>query len=379
MEIDKKPGIYEELGVPRVINAMGTYTIYGVSKMSRQTIQDMNDAASSFVDLNLLQKRAGEAIARLTKNEAAYICNGAAAGIYLGLLAAVALHRGKKIRYLARQDFHDSEIVVFRSHRSPYDIILDQLGVSIVELAYSNHTLVSPKEDIEAVISERTAAIYFLESGWVAPGAPSLELTASVAKKHQLPVILDAAAMLPPADNLWNFTKAGASLAVFSGGKDLCGPQASGLIVGRKDLIDLLLESAFPKHGYGRFLKVGKEEIAGLYSALCQYLSADMGSRIQDAEDQVESACRLLNDHPYYLAARSYPNEAGQPIPRVLVKIRNAQTDEQQVLNYLSALTPPVIAAAAGKQSFYLNPMTLTKAEMEWICHQLLKFPFVQH
>ena len=371
-------GIYEELGVPRVINAMGTYTIYGGSKMSRQTIQDMGDAASSFIDLDLLQKKAGEAIARLTKNEAAYICNGAAAGIYLGLLAAVALHRGKKIRYLTRQDFRCSEVIVFRSHRSPYDIVLEQLGVPVVELAYSNHTLISPEEDIEAVISDRTAAIYFLESGWVAPGAPSLKLTASVAKKHRIPVILDAAAMLPPADNLWNFTKAGASLAVFSGGKDLCGPQASGLIVGQKGLIGLLLESAFPKHGYGRFLKVGKEEIVGLYSALCQYLSADLGSRIQDAESQVASACQLLNGHPCYLAARSYPNEAGQPIPRVLVTVCHVQMDAHKILKYLSALTPPVIAAAAGKQSFYLNPMTLTKAEMEWVCHQLLQFPFPQ-
>lgn len=371
-------GVYEELGVPRVINAMGTYTIYGGSKMSAQTIQDMNDAASSFIDLNLLQKKAGEAIARMTGNEAAYICNGAAAGIYLGLLATVALHHGKKIRYLTRQDFNDSEIIVFRSHRSPYDIVLEQLGVSIVELAYSNHSLVSPKEDIEAVISDRTAAIYFLESGWVAPGAPSLVLTASVARKHRLPVILDAAAMLPPADNLWNFTRTGASLAVFSGGKDLCGPQASGLIVGRKDLIDLLLESAFPRHGYGRFLKVGKEEIVGLYSALCQYLSSDTDSRIQAAEDQVKSACLLLNEHPCYHAVRSYPNEAGQPIPRVLIDICHSRVDERQILKYLSELTPPVIAAAAGKQSFYLNPMTLSETEMDWICHQLLLFPFAQ-
>ncbi len=89
-------GIYEELGVPRIINAMGTYTIYGGSKMSSQTLQDMEDAASSFIDLNLLQKQAGEAIAGLTHNEAAYVCNGAAAGVYLGLLAAVAAHRGKK-------------------------------------------------------------------------------------------------------------------------------------------------------------------------------------------------------------------------------------------------------------------------------------------
>lgn len=366
-------GIYEELGVPRVINAMGTYTIYGGSKMSSQTIEDMKDAASSFIDLNLLQKQAGEAIARLTSNEAAYVCSGAAAGVYLGLLAAIAAHCGKKIRYLTRQDLQESEILVFRSHRSPYDIVMEQLGVSVTELAYSNHALLCPQEDMDAAISSRTAAIYYLESGWVAPGAPSLKETTDAAKRHGLPVILDAAAMLPPADNLWKYTKAGVDLAVFSGGKDLKGPQASGLILGRKKLIDLLLESAFPKHGYGRFLKVGKEEIIGLYSALKQYLAQDQNARIQDAEDQVRLALSILNAHPGYQAVRSYPNEAGQPIPRVLITLTGQSTDAKGILHYLSCLSPPVIASAADEYSFYLNPMTLTKEEMEWICRQLIQ------
>lgn len=365
-------GIYEELGVPRIINAMGTYTIYGGSKMSSQTLQDMEDAASSFIDLNLLQKQTGEAIARLTHNEAAYLCNGAAAGVYLGLMAAVAAHRGKKIRYLTRQDFQESEILVFRSHRSPYDIVMEQLGVSVTELAYSNHTLPCPQEDMDAAISPRTAAIYYLESGWAAPGAPSLKETIDAAKRHSLPIILDAAAMLPPADNLWNYTKAGVDLSVFSGGKDLKGPQASGLIVGRKTLINLLLESAFPKHGYGRFLKVGKEEMVGLYSAIKQYLALDHEARIRDAEDQVKLARIMLNAHPGYHAVRSYPNEAGQPIPRVLINLLDQTTSSAEILQYLSRCTPPIMASAADDHSFYLNPMTLTKKEMEWICQQLL-------
>ncbi|MCI9533860.1 MAG: aminotransferase class V-fold PLP-dependent enzyme [Lachnospiraceae bacterium] len=367
-------GIYEELHVPRIINAMGTYTIYGGSKMSSQTIEDMKDAAASFIDLNLLQKKTGQAIARLTLNEAAYVCNGAAAGIYLGLLAAVALHCGKKIRYLTRQDLKESQILVFRSHRSPYDIVMEQLGVSVTELAYSNHTLPCPQEDMDAAISHRTAAIYYLESGWTAPGAPSLKETIEAAKRHGLPIILDAAAMLPPADNLWKYTKAGVDLAVFSGGKDLKGPQASGLILGRKELIDLLLESAFPKHGYGRFLKVGKEEIVGLYSALKQYLAQDQEARLQDAEDQVKLACSILNAHPGYQAARSYPNEAGQPIPRVLVNLTGQSADAKDILCYLSCCSPPIIASAADQSSFYLNPMTLTKEEMEWICSQILLY-----
>lgn len=370
-------GIYEELGVPRLINAMGTYTVYGGSLMSQQTLSDMQDAASSFIDLALLQKKTGESIANLTHNEAAYICNGAAAGVYLSILAAVAQHHRKKIRYLTRQDFQNSEVIVFRSHRSPYDIALEQAGVKIIELAYSNHSLPNPDEDLEAVISDHTAAIYYLESGWVAPGAPSLAWTCDFAQRHGIPIILDAAAMLPPVENLWHFSEMGVSLTIFSGGKDLRGPQASGLILGKKSLIDLLLDSAFPKHGYGRFLKVGKEEIVGLYSALRQYLDQDTESRILEGENQVSYACSVLNTLPFYFAQRSYPNEAGQPIPRVLVEIRDKRISSDQILHYLVNGNPPVIAASAGSQQFYLNPMTLTMEEMEQICNRLLIFPDV--
>lgn len=368
-------GIYEELGVPRIINAMGTYTIYGGSLMSQKTLRDMEDAASSFIDLRLLQAKTGEAIARLTHNEAAYICNGAAAGIYLCLLAAVAHKRNKKIQYLTRQDLHDSEVILFRSHRNPYDIALDQAGVRIVELAYPNHALPNPREDLAAVITERTAAIYYLESGWAAPGAPSLALTASVAGEYHIPVILDAAAMLPPVENLWQFSELGADLTVFSGGKDLHGPQASGLILGKKYLIALLLESAFPRHGYGRFLKVGKEEIVGLYSAVKQYLEQDQELRYQNAEQQVALACSLLNASSSYHACRDFPNEAGQPIPRILVELCDSRIDSGHILRYLSQQDPSIIVAAAGSRQFYLNPMTLTLNDTEMICRLLLQFP----
>ena len=225
-------GIYEELGVPPVINAMGTFTIYGGSKMSPQTLRDMQEAAASFVDIRLLQRRLSQAVAELTHNEAAYICGGASCGVYPSLLAAIAKKRGKKVRHLSREDFYRSEVILFRSHRNPYDIVLDQLGVKLVELAYPNHSLKDPCGDILAAVTPDTAAVYYLESGWVSPGAPALSDVIQAARTARIPVVLDAAAMLPPVENLWAYTAAGVDLAVFSGGKDLRGPQSSGLIVG---------------------------------------------------------------------------------------------------------------------------------------------------
>lgn len=365
-------GIYEELGVPRLINAMGTYTLYGGSLMSRQTLADINDAASSFVDLRLLQRKAGTAIAELTHNEAAYITCGAAAGVYLSLLSAISFHHAKKLKYLKKEDFENSEVILFRSHRSPYDIVFEQTHVKTIELAYSNHVPDSPLEDIEAAITRNTVAIYFLESGWVASGAPSLEITLQAAKKRGIPVILDAAAMLPPVDNLWRYGKMGVDLTIFSGGKDLHGPQASGLIVGKQSLIDILYESAFPVHGYGRFLKVGKEEIAGIYSAIKQYLAMDHNARAADSEAQVDWACSMLNSGSCYHAQRDYPNEAGQPIPRILVKIRNPQLDTAAVSSRLMEGEVKAVVSIVDDRHFYMNPMTMTMAELKLVCEKLL-------
>ena len=367
-------GIYEELGVPPVINAMGTFTIYGGSKMSPQTLRDMQEAAASFVDIRHLQRRLSQAAAELTHNEAAYICGGASCGVYLSLLAAIAKKRGKKVRHLTREDFYRSEVILFRSHRNPYDIVLDQLGVKLVELAYPNHGLKDPLGDILAAVTPDTAAVYYLESGWAAPGAPALSDVIRAARTAEIPVVLDAAAMLPPVENLWAYTAAGVDLAVFSGGKDLRGPQSSGLIVGSLSLIGILLEEGFPTHGYGRMFKVGREEMAGLYSALKQFLAADHGARKRDAEEQVALAQNMLGGHPLYKPLRSYPNEAGQPIPRVHVRLKEGAVSSEQILEFLAAGSPPVIAADSGPDGFYLNPMTLTMAEMELICRRLLDF-----
>lgn len=367
-------GIYEELGVPPVINAMGTFTIYGGSKMSPQTLRDMQEAAASFVDIRHLQRRLSQAAAELTHNEAAYICGGASCGVYLSLLAAIAKKRGKKVRHLTREDFYRSEVILFRSHRNPYDIVLDQLGVKLVELAYPNHSLKDPLGDILAAVTPDTAAVYYLESGWVAPGAPALSDVTRAARTAEIPVVLDAAAMLPPVENLWAYTAAGVDLAVFSGGKDLRGPQSSGLIVGSLSLIGILLEEGFPTHGYGRMFKVGREEMVGLYSALKQFLAADHGARKREAEEQVALAQNMLGGHPLYDPLRSYPNEAGQPIPRVHVRLKGGAVSSGQILEFLAAGSPPVIAADSGPDGFYLNPMTLTMAEMELICRWLLDF-----
>lgn len=367
-------GIYEELEVPRIINAMGTYTIYGGSRMSQETLQDIADAASSFVDIRQLQLQLSQHTAQLTKNESAYFCNGASSGIYLAILASIAEKKKKSIRYISKNDCVESEVIMFRSHRNPYDHALEQLGVKLVELGYSNHALVSPKDDILASITCHTTAIFYLESGWAAPGAPSLNEVIQAAHSRELPVILDAASMLPPVENLWNYTHQGVDLVIFSGGKDLCGPQASGLILGRTIYIKHLLNSAFPAHGYGRMFKIGREEMVGLYSALKQYLKMDHQARADDAENQVQLACNMLSSKSHFAPERSYPNEAGQPLPRVLVQLFDSKYSVLEIISYLQNSNPPIVVMQASHNSFFINPMSLCIEEMRRICNKLLEF-----
>lgn len=366
-------GIYEELCVPRIINAMGTFTLYGGSKMSHQTLMDMYDAASSFVDIRLLQHKLSDAIATLTYNEAAYVCSGASAGIYCSFLAALAVHFGKKMRYLKRDDFEKGEIIIFCSHRNPYDIVIDQLGLKIVQIAYANHTLPSVYEDIKNVINENTVAIYYLESGWVAAGAPKMDEVIRVAHDNHIPVIVDAAAMTPPVENLWKYTSMGADLAIFSGGKDIHGPQVSGLIVGKKEYISILLEEAFPVHGYGRMFKIGREEMVGFYSALKQYMSCDLSQRQCEAEEQIAYISNALADCPYYTTERVYPNEAGQPIARMKIKL-SEELGTGELVAYLRDGRPPVIVATDVDGGVFINPMSLSMEDVIVICEKLLAF-----
>lgn len=293
--------------------------------------------------------------------------------MYLSLLSAVAVKKKKRMRHLSKTDFSTSEVVVFRSHRNPFDVVISQLGLELVELAYSNHYLINPYEDINNAISENTIAVYYLMSGWVAPGAPSLDTVISIAHDRGIPVIVDAAAMTPPVENLWNYTNLGADLVIFSGGKDIHGPQASGLILGKKKYIDILLEEGFPVHGYGRMLKVGREEMVGLYSALKQYLNQDFEDVLKDAENQVAYACSVLAECPFYCPARSFPNEAGQPVPRVRVALPS-DIDSSTILDYLKTCKPAIILAADGEHAFFINPMSMTMDDMKTVCNSLLSF-----
>jgi L-seryl-tRNA(Ser) seleniumtransferase len=195
-----------------------------------------------------------------------------------------------------------------------------------------------------------------------------------IANHRQVPVVVDAAAQLPPVENLWRFTQMGAALAIFSGGKDLRGPQSSGLVVGRKDLIEAIRANGNPNHSIGRPMKVGKEEMVGLLAAVKLYLQRDHEARASQDEEVVAGWCAALNRVKGVQAERSFPNEAGQPLPRAKVTIDPAQAGltRDQVVERLMQGTPSIHVASGGGDAFYLNPMTLADGEEQIVLDRLL-------
>ncbi len=364
--------IYEELGITPCINAAGTYTVIGGSRMSEKTLKHICEAAQQHVSIEELLEIVQNKIAHMTHNQAAVVCNGAASGLYLTALACVSLKLRKATKYISISELQQYEILAMNAHHIPYDFAVTQTGIQQRWVGCSSIAGSMSKEDLEQAIHERTVALFYYVSspdGLDAAGALSLEETIAVGKKHNVPVIVDAAAQLPPVENLWNFTAMGATAALFSGGKDLCGPQSSGLIVGQKTLLTIIQQTNFPHYGYGRMLKVGREEIVGLYSAVKQYLEKDHTHRNTWVETMVSDILNAFTDSEVYTMERAFPNEAQQPLAYVRIALKNNRSIH--VLEQDLRKEAISIFVKSEKNVLYINPMTLQENEISLVIKKL--------
>ncbi len=365
--------IYKRLNITPMINAAGTYTMVGGSRMSEQTLKDMSDAARSHVDIKELQIKVNQRLAVITKNEAASVCNGAASGLYLATATCVAKKSGRPFNTLSLSEIGEHEIIMFAVHRNPYDWSIRQLGVKLKEVGYPNTMHVATADDLRNSINEKTAGIFFMFSnrgGWIAEGGLDFETTLKVAAEKEIPVIVDAAAQVPPVENLWRLTQMGATAVLFSGGKDLRGPQSSGLIVGKKDFLRTFTEINFFNYGIGRMLKTGREEIVGLLSAVEQYVSMDHNKRNEWVEAQIQKLIDFSKGSEIFNIVRTFPNEAGQPMARAEILLQTSDITLEQVTNSLRKGDPSIFTFV-DRGHLFINPMALFEGETETIIEQL--------
>jgi L-seryl-tRNA(Ser) seleniumtransferase len=355
----------------RVINADATLTKLGGSLMTDETLEAMREAAGSFVDMHELQRVVGRRLAELTRNEAAYVATGAAAGIVLATLAAMTGGDLEAIsRLIEMGEAPRDEVIIHRSQRIPYDPAIRLAGARFVEIGDRLQTF---PWQLEAAITPRTAMVFFVAGAHLADAALPLEQTVEIAQAHGIPVVVDGAAQLPPTENLWRFTRElGADLAIFSGGKGLRGPQASGLIVGSEAMIAAISANGTPHQRLGRPMKVGKEEMVGLLAAVEQCMTVDWRERAQQSEATVARWSERLNQWPGVTAFRQFPNEAGQPTPRCRVAFAaEIGLSGEEVARALWDDDPRIAVAVDGPDAISMTPELLAAGEEEALLARL--------
>jgi uncharacterized pyridoxal phosphate-dependent enzyme len=357
--------VYDELGVPRVINASATLTRLGGSRMPPPVVAAMAAAAESFVDLDQLQERVGARIAELTGNEACYVSSGAAAGIAVAVAACIAgTDPALTFAFPALEGVERTEVVIHRSQRNGYDYAARQTGAHLVEID-------GTAEALTDALSPRTACVLWFAGANFAEDALPIEEVVRIAHGRRVPVLVDAAAQIPPISNLRRFTRElGADAVIFSGGKGLRGPQSSVLVLGTGEIVAGCRANGNPNHSLGRPMKVGKEELAGILAAVEWSLARDEPALLARYEATVRRWIDGVADIPGVTAERVYPSEAGQPHGRAIVHIGPpCPLDRDQVVAALWDADPRIAVAThrLSDDAIALNPQTVEPGEEDLV------------
>lgn len=391
--------IYEQWGVHPVVNAAGPVTRLGGPPMAPEVAEAMREAAGCSVDIVQLQAAASGVIAQITGAEAGYVTSGAAAALLLATAACVTGLDPVKMNRLPDTAGMKDEVLIAKSHRNFYDRAIRAVGVRLVEVGIPDRWSGAGVRDAEAwemaaAIGERTAAIAYLATPEARPRLPEV---AAVARRAGVPLIVDAAAQLPPAGNLRRFIAEGADLVCFSGGKAIGGPQGSGILCGRRELVsaaalqqldmDVLFElweppealidkrrlPGAPQHGLGRPCKVGKEQIAGLLTALQRFVAEGDEARTARWNGTVAALVEGIGALPHAtVTAATSPGKA-VPVARLALDEGAAGISAVELARRLAGGSPAIHVnpILAGQGVLLFNPVCLRTGEAETIARRL--------
>lgn len=284
MGLDPRENVYTRLGVKTVINCRGTWTYLSGSLQFPEVRAAQAEASHYFVNMVELQRAVGRKLAELTGAESGLITSGAAGAMAASTAACMAGSDPQKIWQLPDPTGMKHEVIMVGG-RSAFDNAIRLTGAKLV--------LVETPEEIANAVTDNTAMIYTTDLG------DKLVREVAIAKDHDVPMLLDDAAGIPPADNLRLYANMKIDLYTFSGGKGLQGPQCSGVLLGRKDLIEAALRNSAPWEGaVCRPMKVGKEEVIGCLTAVETWLKIDPKKLYSEWNARVDRIAKLVETVP---------------------------------------------------------------------------------
>ena len=347
----KHRDLLKELGVRTFINARGTITFMTGSLMHDYVLDAINNSSKEYCMLDELQDKVGEKIAAMAHAEAATVTSGAFSALTLGMAGILTGMDVKKVEQLPNPEAGGmkSEVIIQNAHKIHYNHALVNCGVKLV--------YVETAADVDKAVNEKTASMHFLGSA-VFEGKIQHEEWLALAKKHNLPATIDMAANVPPVENLWKFNDMGYSFVAMSGGKAIRGPQSTGILMGKKEIIAAARLSA-PPRGFtiGRGMKVNKEEILGLYVALERYLSQDHDKEWKEWEDRVsviEKAVKSVNG----VITKVIVPPVADHTPTLIISwdIDRIKISGDGMLQNLIKGSPSIEAYGGGKNSITVSP-----------------------
>jgi len=396
--MSQKSNIYDEMGVPTVINGVGTKTRVGGTLIREEAANAMREAATAFARISDLQVHASGLISEVTGADAGYVTTGAASGLTLAAAACIAGDDPGVMSELPHTRAVPNEIVMPRAQRNSYDHALRASGAVIVDAGNSDRTLGPGSTNLEPwelkyAISEETVAVAY------APGdSTELSMIVDIAHENDLPVIVDAAGWLPPKGNLTRFVETGADTVIFSGGKAVRGPQSTGIVAGRSDLIssialqhldmDAVVEAwdpptslidptaidGVPRHGLGRGFKVGKEELVGLIRALELFVEEDTAARSHEWHQRAEAIGDALDTLDVLdVSYRDRRTEESASTVSVSIDEEAAGITAIELIRRLRQENPRVYVGDrdADRGTFTVNPMSLTDDDAEYLVERI--------
>ncbi len=336
-----KRDLFKELGVTPVINASVTMTFLSGSLMMPEVLDAINSTSHDFANMFELQDKVGAKIAEMLQCEAAMVTSGAACAMVLGTAASITGNDKEKIKALPNFPGPRPEVIMQKSHRYLFDQAISTTGAKIVE--------VEGAAAMEQAINPNTVMALFFNAA-EEQGIAHEEFLA-IAKKHKIPTFVDAAADVPPVENLFRFQKMGYDLITFSGGKMIRGPQSAGLLFGRKDLIEAAKLNHSPHEApIGRPMKVNKEEMFGMYAALKSYLERDHKKEWDDWMNRTKRIAKILDKIPSVKSETVIPGGQANIFPSLHVQWDPGQIriTPEEVLAQLKNGTPSIVANARG-------------------------------